>query len=416
MTTKIELLDCVMSAGKTQGIIKYMLENPSNNYLYISPMLTEVQDRIPNSAEALGFVSPNTNQHRTKGEHLLQLLMEGANISFTHALFKEMTFQHLDWIHMQGYILVIDEEISFIEPYKEYTEDDFISLMDKGLMGIDKDKYNQVVWQWKDMKDNTRYSRLRNMCDMEMIYSAPRKKGMLVLQMPVNLISACERVILLTYQYKDSIMDSFMRLKGIESEPVDYIDLIRSEQEVKEYARERLQFIEPTISMKKVYKYSLSSTWWNKTATVDQIKAVNSAIQAACRQSKQSSDKVMWTAPKGATTEGYKKSKGNSPKHKLSVHGYASDKCFLYCSCRATNDYQHKTVLVHAYNRFPELSVESYLQDFGYNVSRDNYALNELIQWVWRSSIRDWDNPEPVQVAILSQRMDELFKNWLYLD
>ena len=42
MKTKIELLDSIMGSGKTQGVIQWMLNNPQNKYLYVSPILTEV--------------------------------------------------------------------------------------------------------------------------------------------------------------------------------------------------------------------------------------------------------------------------------------------------------------------------------------------------------------------------------------
>lgn len=40
----------------------------------------------------------------------------------------------------------------------------------------------------------------------------------------------------------------------------------------------------------------------------------------------------------------------------------------------------------------------------------DDYALSEMIQWVWRSAIRDG---KEIWVYIPSRRMRELFQNWL---
>lgn len=77
MITKIEVLDAIMGSGKTHGIIKWMLSNPSNKYLYISPMLTEVEQRTPDACEALEFTFPTTEDHKTKSLHLLELLREG---------------------------------------------------------------------------------------------------------------------------------------------------------------------------------------------------------------------------------------------------------------------------------------------------------------------------------------------------
>src|SRR5690554_1950305 len=90
-TRQIEVLDAIMGSGKTTGIIQWMLDHPNNKYLYVSPLLHEVEERIPSECESLGFVAPNTEQHNTKGEHLLELLKDGHNVSFTHSLFTSLS-------------------------------------------------------------------------------------------------------------------------------------------------------------------------------------------------------------------------------------------------------------------------------------------------------------------------------------
>ena len=83
---------------------------------------------------------------------------------------------------------------------------------------------------------------------------------------------------------------------------------------------------------------------------------------------------------------------------------------YIPCNARASNAYSNKTVMVHAYNRYPLLSVSKYLDAHNVVYSSEVFALNELLQWLWRSAIR---NREPIHVAILSERMLKLFENWL---
>ena len=59
------------------------------------------------------------------------------------------------------------------------------------------------------------------------------------------------------------------------------------------------------------------------------------------------------------------------------------------------------------------VSVESYLQDYGYPISREVFALSEMLQWVWRSRIR---KGEKIVLAIASKRMYSLFIDWLNKD
>lgn len=44
------------------------------------------------------------------------------------------------------------------------------------------------------------------------------------------------------------------------------------------------------------------------------------------------------------------------------------------------------------------------------HVDEDAYALSEMLQWIWRSSIRDG---KPINIYIPSKRMRTLLMNWL---
>ena len=43
-------------------------------------------------------------------------------------------------------------------------------------------------------------------------------------------------------------------------------------------------------------------------------------------------------------------------------------------------------------------------------IDQETFALSEMLQWVWRSRIR---NGQPIKVCILSDRMLRLFQHWL---
>lgn len=410
---QIEIIDEAMSSGKTQGLIKWMTENPQSKYLYVSPMLDEVENRIPDDCESLEFVSPNTIEHKTKGKHLLELLKEGHNVSFTHSLFKDLTREHLYWIEIRGYVLVIDEEVSFIERYDKYTLGDIVSLEEQKLIEIDENDLGRVKWKWDTMRDDTKYSALRTMCDLQMVYCSKRDRDMMVIHLPIELITSASRVIVSTYLYEGSIMHKFMEMKNIKSVPFGDVQLGKTTQEVKQIAKDHITWIPDTRTVKKVRGYRLTTTWWNKDATPSQLKAVDAAIKSVCRSSGYSKEYVMWTVPKSAT-KGAKLSKGERKKKlnskSISVLGYSHQECYVSCNAKATNKLSHKKVLVHAYNRHPPQVVRAYLEDYGFPIDIDQYALSELVQWVWRSAIR---NGEDVHISILSNRMRDLFRRWL---
>lgn len=408
-TKEIEVLDSIMGSGKTVGIIKWMNDNPNKRYIYISPLLSEVEERIPQECAGLEFVSPNTENDRTKSAHLLKLLKDGSNVSFTHSLFVEMTEEHLKFIDQNDYTMLIDEEIDFIESYdeKDYKPADIETLCDSGHIEIDHNNLGRVNWTWDEnmFREGSRYSKMKRMCEMQMLYCTKNNR-MIVVQLPISLIQVAERVIVMTYLFDGSIMSKFMEMKGVSTKHFNEVSLMKTEAQVKEEA-DRLIKIFTTPSVRKVSRLGLSAKWYNETASREDLKRVERAILSACRRGK--CEDVMYTLPK-ERVEARKTSRNPNPKPSIDVKGYHPKNCYVSCRTKATNIYSHKTVLVHGFNRHPMVSVHGYLKDYNFPIERDEFALSECIQWVWRSAIR---KGEPVQLCFLSKRMEDLFIDWL---
>jgi hypothetical protein len=402
---EIEVLDAIMGSGKTLGIGKWMMSNPSRRYLYVSPLLKEVEERIVRECGPLDFVSPNTEEHRTKGLHLLQLLKDKRNIAFTHSLFKEMSREHLKAIDEGDYTLIIDEEIDFIDAYNErdYKPDDIRTLEMSGHIKVDEDNLGRVIWTWEDDKYlGGAYTKLKNMCDLQMLHCTKRDRSMMVTHLPISLITVSERTIVMTYRFNGSIMQRFMEMKNIKRKVFDEVTLLKTEAEVKRQAADLIEVFR-TPSTRKVSRFSLASGWYSETAKKEDLKRIEGAILSACRKGK--CRDVMYTLPKHLVE---KPSKSKPPK--MRFPGYNYKECFLFCGIKATNEFNHKNVLVHAFNRHPLVSVSSYLQDYGFPIQADEFALSELIQWVWRSRIR---NGEPIKICFLSPRMESIFTSWV---
>lgn len=404
--TKIEVLDSIMGSGKTLGIINWMNSNPNKRFLYVSPLKSEVEDRIPKDCAMLDFVSPNTEECTTKSAHLLELLKQKKNISFTHSLFMDMSKEHLRAIDEGDYTLIIDEEIDFINAYSgsDYKDTDIVTLEKSGHIRVEEENLGRVVWTWsdEDFVEGGVYTRLKRMCDMEMLHCTKRSREMMVLHLPTSLITVCERTIVMTYRFQGSIMSQFMAMKGIDVDYFTGIELLKTEAQVKKEASELIDIFE-TPSTRKVKRLSMGGGWYRDTAKKEDFKRIQSALLSACRKGKV--DTVMYTLPKHIVVPENKKQQA-----KIRLPGFHPSKCYVYCGTKATNNYANKNVLVHAFNRFPLVSVSSYLQDYGFPIKEDDFALSECIQWVWRSSIR---RGEPIKLCFLVPRMRVIFEKWL---
>ena len=307
--------------------------------------------------------------------------------------------------------MVIDEEVSLIEPYKgRYKKGDIISLEKAGHIKVDEDNLGRVEWLWDTMEEGTQYSDLKRLCSIDMLYCSKRSRDMMVTQLPMALVESAERTIILSYLFKGSVMESFLKLKGLEVVDFTEVQLMKDTETVLKQAKELITFSN-SISTNAVKSYSMTNTWYLSSATKDQLKKVGAAIRSVYR--KVGKKDLLVTLPKESTLKVLSGNKKNT-RYVIPKEVSGLDEIFLYCGARATNDYAHKSVALHAYNRFVNLVVKSYLQDYGAELDAipddDQFALSEMVQWIWRTRIR---NDQPIEVYILPTRMEKLLKDWL---
>lgn len=77
---------------------------------------------------------------------------------------------------------------------------------------------------------------------------------------------------------------------------------------------------------------------------------------------------------------------------------------------KATNDYGDKQVLAYCVNIFMQPDEKNYLLSNNIAVQEDRYALSVMLQWIWRSAIR---NGQEIWIYIPSKRMRNLLKQWI---
>lgn len=408
MAEVIEVLDSLMGSGKTTQVIKWMEEHHEEKYIYVSPLLSEVGDggRLSQAVSRISFSYPTTEDHDTKSEHLLELLSNGENIACTHSLYMSLTNEHLDLVEYHGYTVVIDEEINVIEGFDKYSIDDYKWLYSNEKVSVDP---HDGMLSWvcdQPVGKAHKYYMLKQYCDSQCLYVAKRSNVMMVTQLPIRLMTVAKRVVILTYMFEGNILDRFLKLKGVESKPFEEVQVVDVS---KDSIRDLIELVEPKVDLS--ISTGLSSSWY-KRASQAQLDVVGKYIRSVAMKYKATPDDLMYTIPKERHVGSKNLVKPKGYYRKRNEDGSWSY-CWLPVQTRATNDYADKSVLVHCYDRYPMVSVESYLQDYGYPISREVFALSEMLQWVWRSRIR---KGEKIVLAIASKRMYSLFKDWLNKD
>ncbi len=97
-----------------------------------------------------------------------------------------------------------------------------------------------------------------------------------------------------------------------------------------------------------------------------------------------------------------------SVKETLKGKGYTLG--YTALNLKATNEYRSARYLVYACNLYMNVSEKIFYQQNGITVDEDAYALSIMIQWIWRSAIRDG---EKIYIYLPSKRMRRILNDWM---
>ncbi len=387
--THIKVYDAVMGSGKTTFVIDYMNLNRESKYIYITPNITECH-RIYEACPMLNFKHPS-NERGTKLKDLQKLVEAEENIVSTHALLTHFTKETLELLKNRNYHLILDEAI---EPCVKYgiATTDIDMLFNSGNVEIATDGITLEWVKERPMYDSRFYYEYKLIENENLVVfdfnNSSKNKKVFIWEMTKGLFDSFLSVTVLTYQFEGSHLRAYFDIKGIKYD-VDTKSLDRGVKLghlIKVCQHEGLNNIGK-------HKQSLASSLKKDSR---KCKELGVSIYNYVRNIEPTASKeVMWTTFKDA-------------RPKVKGKGYATG--FVSHNMKATNEYAHKTTLVYALNRYMDVPVKQYLEVQGVDVNEDLWSLNELLQWVFRSAIR---NDEPIKIYIPNRRMRELLLEWI---
>jgi hypothetical protein len=157
--------------------------------------------------------------------------------------------------------------------------------------------------------------------------------------------------------------------------------------------------------------FALSSNWYNTAKEQNDLNKVKKNLtNYFINIVEAKSNSIMWTSFKNSkhfiTGRGFTYTK---PKKEL-IENDKKSYCFVSCNTRATNDFSNRFNLAYMINIFMQPYIKKFFLLKNIKVNEDQYALNEMIQWIWRSRIR---NDESINIYIPSSRMRNLLVNWM---
>ncbi|MGG4042360.1 hypothetical protein [Bacillus smithii] len=392
--TKVQVIDAIMGAGKTTWALNLIENSPTDQkFIYITPFLTEVE-RVIKTIKSRAFVQPtNAVEGGRKLNSLKKQIENGDNIAATHALFEMADDELIELLQTSNYTLILDEVMDVIEK-ASVSPSDMRLLLDKEYIKIVN---NRVEWVAPEIEYE--YGRFD---DIKLLAKAGNlfyhRDRFLIWAFPPQVFQAFDNVYVMTYLFNAQIQRYYFDLYGIEYE----FNSIKN-GELAEYDRTADNRGE-LIKLIDLYEgdhnkhgegRTAFSTGWLERKDAEELTKIQKSIESYVRRvAKAKTKDVLWTTKQ-------------SVKPFLQGKGYT--KGFIPMTMRATNDYADRSVLVYAYNRFMNPFEKSFFQDNGVDVDEDLLAVSDLLQWIWRSRIR---NGEPIKLYLPSARMRSLLKAW----
>lgn len=401
----VKVCDAIMGTGKSSAAITYLNEHKDDKFIYITPYLEEAT-RIKKGCPSLRFVEPSNTSEKYEHKkmlHTVALIKEGRNITTTHQAFKRYTPETLNDIKTQGYSLIIDENVDVLEAFNIH-QDDLQLAIDGGYIvenngvysATDKEYGGTALKELFVLLKSRELIRMTDRDDNELFYWT----------LPPELLTSFKDVFILTYLFEGQSLHHFMNIYNI---PYEYIGIERTEDggyrfgEYPGYTPEYVTHLKDMLKIIDVGKinevgddyYALSMSWFKRdSANAEQIKrSVSNCINNIWRDVP--ADRKLWGSYNGEA-------------NKIKGKGYT--KSFLVFNAKATNAYRGKDCLVYIANLFMNVNEKKFYQMHGIEVDEDIYALSIMVQWIWRSAIRDGGE---VHLYIPSRRMRTLLINWI---
>lgn len=415
-STHTIIIDRACGTGKTSEMLASLQSN--RKYLLVSPSLSEIERFVTDAPDGVEIVAPKEG----KGPKLMQLeklLTEGKSVAITHKLFfMTLRLAHL----MTKYEIIVDEAPNPVTCVNTINADAFHeAVVGGGYATICPDTLQVqptakwIKWQ-RDMVDSDGEPTYANGLHSDIYKPAIQgqlhvgETGIFAVATPNQVLLSGRSLTVMTYLSEGTYIHAYLKMLSKSQPKAAFTVIQETPSEWLEQVRE-LVTVED-LALPKHLKLSFSKqTRRSKDAT---CKAIGGALKNLLyrRWKRVKRTDILITC---ARDKWFDDRKGRYPGEwakysRLFGRDYGKDGVqWLPNKTRGTNDYKHASHAIYLYSMSPNPMVQNFLGVTGQRFA-DEYALAEMVQWIWRTRVRDG---LPITVAIPDDRMQSIFKSWL---
>lgn len=408
----LKICDAIMGSGKTSATISYINAHPEKRFLYITPYLPEAR-RIKDGCPDADFAEPSERlpqYGRSKARHTLALIDKGRNIASTHQAMMYYTEDTFRKLKEQNYCVIIDEEINVLQEVPEVTYGDVQMAIRAGYVyeaGNNEFRRTDVPYGGGKLSHMFRIMESRPLVCMYLDKNDEQLKNPMIWYwiFSPELFRWVDDIIVMTYLFNGSEMDAFLKIHNIDYQ---YIGVVRTEDGRYEFSEGDCPMPEYTKSLNRMIhiddsermnrvgnnRTALSINWYrNHPGEVELLKK-NIYNFMRNRTDSNVEDRLC----------------GTFKEHWGKIRGKGYWNSGIVFNKKATNEYRHCTALAYPVNLFPNTHMLNFYAKRGCAFDPDQYALSTMVQWIWRSAIRDG---KEIWLYVPSRRMRGLLTDWI---
>lgn len=396
----VKIVDMIMGSGKTSSAINFINAAMSNEkFLFITPYLEEVE-RIRKACPEKNFKEPK--ELGTKLNGIKHLINCGENIVSTHALFQRFDNEVIDMCRAKNYTLIMDEVTDVVEKY-DISKEDFKILLDNF---VDIDDQTGLL-KWRNPNDDYygKFSEEKRLCELNCL--ALYSEHIMMWLFPIEAFNAFRKIYILTYMFNSQIQRyyydyhklpyKYIYVAGDAVNNYHFTDNENEKQKIS-YDFKNLIHILEDEKMNQIgdREFDLSKSWYIRNQNNIAMRQLKNNLENYFRNKRKSKTKDnLWTTFVDFRT-------------KLASKGYS--RAFISINMRASNNYRDRTSIAYPVNRYINTGVKNFFIMHNVETDEDGFALSEMLQFIWRSAIRDG---KEIWIYIPSVRMRSLLKKWI---
>lgn len=425
----IKVCDAIMGSGKTSAAINYMNAHPRERFIYVSPRLSE-DTRIMNACPALRFELPveDKKRGRKKTGDLKRLLYNRRNVAISHRLFSLCDDEIGEIVRQNGYILIIDEVVNVLFEAKTNMSNLRIIERTGALRRYDDGRVEISGDIEADMRKSAFSDLVIHAASHRLVSDS--KENLLFWMVSDRMLRACKQVIIMTYMFERSPMCAYLKMHHLSYEPLYVAHPADGEyyfsdhmSYMPEYTGRVSQLIHvcdnPKLNAIGEVRTHLSHNWYHEQKRLyERHMEQKRANGANAKKKREEMDPFRRVRANMYSFFEYRNDANlkhdclwacySDMQDGMTRNGYKTN--FLVFNATSMNNFGDRHYLAYPVNVYQKISIRRYFKEHEIDIEDNDYALSCMIQWIWRSAIR---NGEEVWLYLPSSRMRRLLNQWM---